>query len=56
MITRTIKALAVIGVLGAGAVSLPSPANADVAAPYPGTIEMKTGKPMSRWSRASPMR
>ena len=42
--TRTFKALAVFGILATGLITLPTMGHADVAAPYPGTIEMKTAK------------
>lgn len=42
--TRTFRALAIAGMFAAGMVSLSTAAKADVAAPYPGTVEMKTSK------------
>lgn len=42
--TRTFKALAVFSIFAAGLVTLPAGVQADVGAPYPGTIEMKTTK------------
>lgn len=42
--TKALRALAVAGIVTAGLITLPVAGKADVAAPYPGTIEMKTAK------------
>ena len=41
---RKFNKLAAVALFAAGLATLPAVSNADVAAPYPGTIEMKTGK------------
>jgi uncharacterized protein (DUF302 family) len=38
------KALAVFGIFATGVITLPAAVHADIAAPYPGTIEIKTAK------------
>ena len=52
IMTRILTALAVFGTLAAGLVTLPAAVHADVAAPYPGTIEMKTAKTYGALVRA----
>jgi hypothetical protein len=50
--TRILTALAVFGTLAVGLATLPAAVHADVAAPYPGTIEMKTVKKYGALVRA----
>ena len=50
--TKILTALAVFGTLAAGLVTLPAAVHADVAALYPGTIEMKTAKTYGALVRA----
>lgn len=45
--TKSIRALAVIGLFSANLAILPAASRADIAAPYTGTIEMKTAKTYS---------
>jgi uncharacterized protein (DUF302 family) len=42
--TRTFRTLALAGILAAGSLALPAIGKAETVTPYPGTVEMKTGK------------